>query len=734
MNPESSSAKTPDQAPLSKYFSQNSATSPAASFFDHISSSVNGPAMMTSVRESASTQDLFQAASSLSTTTVLSPTSSATTTVTSTTIIDAFQKPFKSKNNLEKVATPTTENADTTNGKLEENNLAKTPIQEEPIVCRIFASQEAPINSNVSSSKNFFDMLGTTPTQQPNATAAVTPSLLGIDQQVTGLPISGASSIVTSPDFPATTDGSYLSPLTPTGEELDSILNDDTFNQGSILHPSEGDRQRDAWIPSDRTRQALIAAATSPPGTFFPDRELLTMPGVVMEEDMVDTVHEMVSHYLGEAEAGRRNVLTANDVTQDERGLRELIQAGCFRAAVNLTSQLLTIYGQGAGRAGHPSKHTVHSIQLWFTRLALLVKLRSFSLAEVESEPFGDLDRPDLYFQFYPELYGGRLGSMVPFAFRLLLAELPQYTGKYKDALNKLHILLATVRKVLNNLTAGLCEDGSPAELSTADRSESRKIWKSREARVLHSIINCALYQKDYSLAVEVLELLLRSHDWGTNHKRALQSALGRVYLQLGDVAGAEKSLATARELRQQQRTPVPSTPDLRDLVDRGLMAVAQNAFQEAYDCFQKASALEPTNIMLGGRTAGHEAMQAKSSGSPSISRDCYSSPGNQGRCPAMGHLVVSQAIALQYIMGQLKLMNNMGVCLLYLGRLKEALVHLEGAVNNNPTRGLHESLLLNVCTLYELESSFSNQKKLNMLRLLSRYKGDGICVSCLKL
>nr|CAD7262308.1 unnamed protein product [Timema shepardi] len=666
MNPESSSAKSPDQAPLSKYFSQNSTTSPAASFFDHISSSVNGPAMMTSVRESASTQDLFQAASSLPTTTVLSPTSSATTTVTSTTIIDAFQKPFKSKNNIEKVATPTTENAGTTNGKLEENNLAKTPIQEEPIVCRIFASQEAPIDYNVSSSKNFFDMLGTTPTQQPNATAAVTPSLLGIDQQVTGLTISGASSIVTSPDFPATTDGSYLSPMTPTGEELDSMLNDDTFNQGSILHPSEGDRQRDAWIPSDRTRQALIAAATSPPGTFFPDRELLTMPGVVMEEDMVDTVHEMVNHYLGEAEAGRRNVLTANDVTQDERGLRELIQvlrlnfytlcthptrfsgrmgqgvfltidwpaddgeirASCFRAAVNLTSQLLTIYGQGAGRAGHPSKHT-----LWFTRLALLVKLRSFSLAEVESEPFGDLDRPDLYFQFYPELYGGRLGSMVPFAFRLLIAELPQFTGKYKDALNKLHILLATVRKMAA-LRSSVQQTGqSPGKFG--------KVEKQGYCTLLSTVPSIK------SLAVEVLELLLRSHDWGTNHKRALQSALGRV------------------------------TPDLRDLVDRGLMAVAQNAFQEAYDCFQKASALEPTNIML---------------------------------------------------------MNNMGVCLLYLGRLKEALVHLEGAVNNNPTRGLHESLLLNVCTLYELESSFSNQKKLNMLRLLSRYKGDGICVSCLKL
>lgn len=50
-------------------------------------------------------------------------------------------------------------------------------------------------------------------------------------------------------------------------------------------------------------------------------------------------------------------------------------------------------------------------LQLWFVRLALLVKLGLFQNAEMEFEPFGNLDQPDLYYEYYPHVYPGRRGE-----------------------------------------------------------------------------------------------------------------------------------------------------------------------------------------------------------------------------------------------------------------------------------------------------------------------------------
>ena len=69
-------------------------------------------------------------------------------------------------------------------------------------------------------------------------------------------------------------------------------------------------------------------------------------------------------HFLGDSEALKRQVLDANSVTQDPKGLRMLVRGGCYRAALNLTARLLQMYNQGPGQGGNLTKHTPSSLQV----------------------------------------------------------------------------------------------------------------------------------------------------------------------------------------------------------------------------------------------------------------------------------------------------------------------------------------------------------------------------------
>ncbi|KAG4079376.1 hypothetical protein HA402_008068 [Bradysia odoriphaga] len=402
--------------------------------------------------------------------------------------------------------------------------------------------------------------------------------------------------------------------------------------------------QKEIKVPDD------VKDKWAPPHTEPGIPPLLTMPGVQSPNDLSDPIRDAVNYLLGETEAKQRKVLSAEDVTQDERGLRQLIECGCFRSAVNLTGRLLTIYGQGQGRAGQPAKHTTHSLQLWFTRFALLVKLGQYDLCQFESEPFGSLTRPDIYFEFYPEMYPNRKGSMASFSFRLLLAELPSYLGQPKIAIDKLTELSLISAEI--------------KDFYGKEQLESFEFWQQRENRVIHSLVNCALTMKDFSLADHLMDKMTKQPNLQNDRKRALYSAWGRIYLQCGDVFGAEQKFLESRRSKESN-----STADLRDLIDRGLIAVAQNDFQTAFGFFENALKLEQTpNTML---------------------------------------------------------LNNMGVCKLYSGKLKDAIALFERAVISNPQKGLNESLLLNLSTLYELESSNDVIKKLALLKQINRHKND---------
>ena len=51
-----------------------------------------------------------------------------------------------------------------------------------------------------------------------------------------------------------------------------------------------------------------------------------------------------------------------------------------------------------------------------------------------------------------------------------------------------------------------------------------------------------------------------------------------------------------------------------------------------------------------------------------------------------------------------------------------------------HPDRLLHESIVLNLATIYELESCKAMANKINLLKLIAAHKGDSFAVAALKL
>ncbi|CAG4939339.1 unnamed protein product [Colias eurytheme] len=433
------------------------------------------------------------------------------------------------------------------------------------------------------------------------------------------------------------------------------------------------DRRRDAWIPNEEAKKTLLKAQSSPKGSFFPEREVLTMPGIVLEEELADALQEVAVKYLGVSSAGSRGVVRADHVSRDEAGLRELLRTGYLRAAVNLTATLITAAGQGPGRMHRPTKHTPRSLQLWLTRFAVMLRIRLHEPLLKEAEPFGDFSKPDMFYQFYPDLYENRSGSLVPFSLRLLVAELPGHVGKSEEAMDRLYIMLDVIQKMLANLNDNKTEDGSET-ITEEDKIESIRLWSGRRVRVMHSIVNCAIALKDYRLATNTLVTLQRQAT-SAQQQRAITSALCRLHLLAGNVEAAITHLNDARVTRLH----ICPTPDVREYVDMGLIDIAHGKYQEAYNNFARAADQEPTNIMVA---------------------------------------------------------NNIAVCLLYMGRLKEAITVLQKAIQSDPERALSESLLVNLCTLHELQSANTGDKKLALLRLLCQHKSDTIpnVVEALKL
>ncbi|XP_045303815.1 trafficking protein particle complex subunit 12 isoform X1 [Leopardus geoffroyi] len=555
--------------------------------------------------------------------------------------------------------------------------VAKTPpqaVQPSPSLSKFFGD---PSNSS-SLASDFFDSFTTSTffsVSNPNAGSSVPEKRSSLSTPV-GQRSPGSAAPCLSPGIEksesAVPTASLEIPQSPKPfSQIQAVFagSEDPF--ATALSMSEMDRRSDAWLPGEGTRDILISVATQQYSTVFVDKESLTMPGLKFDNIQGDAVKDLMLRFLGERAAAKRRVLNAESVEQTFVGLKQLIRCRNWRAAVDLCGRLLTAHGQGYGKSGLPTSHTADSLQLWFVRLALLVKLGLFQNAEMEFEPFGTLDQPDLYYEYYPQVYPGRRGSMVPFSMRILHAELQQYLGNPQESLDRLHRVKAVCSKILTNLEQGLAEDGSVNSITPENRRASVRLWRSRLGRVMCSMANCLLLMKDYVLAVDAYHSVIQYYP---EQEPQLLSGIGRIFLQIGDIKTAEKYFQDVEKVTQKLDGPQGK---IMVLMNRAFLHLGQNNFAEAHRFFTEILRIEPTNAVAN---------------------------------------------------------NNAAVCLLYLGRLKDSLRQLEAMVQQDPTHYLHESVLFNLTTMYELESSRSAQKKQALLEAVASKEGDSFNTQCLKL
>ncbi|EJD75183.1 tetratricopeptide repeat protein 15, variant [Loa loa] len=251
-------------------------------------------------------------------------------------------------------------------------------------------------------------------------------------------------------------------------------------------------------------------------------------------------------------------------VPKDMDGVHLLIADGHLRAAVNLTAELLTEVNQGFGMAGHPSNNTEYSFKVWACRLQLLMALKLYTLLNDELIPFEELDAPDLFYQYYPNLYPeSPKGSLVLFSMRLIHAEALRFTSNPWATLERIDRLEKNVNKVLDN---------------SVSRSEYFfKIWKDRLLAVQKMRARSLFFLKEYSTSMILYNRLSKADGLSSEQRVALKLMLMRIAAAIGD----QKNL-------EYYSNEITASGCDDQILHRCLKCIFYGNYNEAYETLQK--------------------------------------------------------------------------------------------------------------------------------------------------
>ncbi|KAI0047187.1 hypothetical protein FA95DRAFT_1582762 [Auriscalpium vulgare] len=281
-------------------------------------------------------------------------------------------------------------------------------------------------------------------------------------------------------------------------------------------------------------------------------------------------------------------------------------------------------------------------LNLWSLRLSCLSRMRLFNQTTAETTNlFTVLSAVEP-----PTARAYVFDTLLPFELEVLQARVRYWSGDPRGYTDALGALLRKCRRKA--------------------RQGDREMWAERGARVALIAASQFVETKDFTAATRLLEPLLAQPD--PTHE--LRSAVGRIYLQAGQLAAAERHFAAVA------RDPAVPQP-LKDL-NAAFLASARGDWARA-------------NAILGDI----------------VDRD----PENFS---AVNNLGVA-------LLGEGKLKEGIDVL--------ETAFHAAPS-----TLAMAEPFLFNLSTLYELRSAVAADKKRELLIEVAKWSGDGLRTTCLKM
>ncbi|CAI5528994.1 unnamed protein product [Closterium sp. Naga37s-1] len=389
--------------------------------------------------------------------------------------------------------------------------------------------------------------------------------------------------------------------------------------------------------------------------------------------------------------------MSSLDVKTSLDGLAVLARQGSWRAIVDKVVE------------GYKLAGLAQQLALRGYHVLALMKLRMYGAAAEELTLLGNLDSPQYRYEAHPGMYPGRKGSMLPFALRWLAAELPHRMGNPALTLERLCALQV------------YC---------------TAKVGAVRRQAVRHALVSHHLAQRDYPTALLWLQRLLRYEP----SNAALLSRYGLVRLQLGDVEGASTAFGLVEKMVVHREVEMESEGGSGGGGGEGA-GEGEGGGEATGDASNTAGA--GAGAGAGGAGAGARRAGGGSDGGVGVTA---ANLGEMKRLVRLNKALVHFARkehgqALQLFSAVTKedptnsiAANNKALCLMYGRDLATAVRVLEDQLQASPLTAVDETVVLNLCSMYELAASDTLNAKSTLSNWLTRLAPDDFDFACTRL